>query len=106
MALTAPRIVVRACLSEGCSALTAGIPQDMRRFPFRFDRLYRLFGLPFGVTPNTTAVRVDADQFVARFGPWKLRTPIGNVAVCRRIGPFARSKTLGPARLSLSPTTA
>lgn len=74
----------------------------MRVFAFRFDRLYRVLGLPFGVTPNTTEVRVDAEEFVARLGPWKLRTPIGNVAVCKRTGPFARSKTVGPARLSLA----
>lgn len=89
-------------LSEGVPSYLRGIQSDMRRFAFRFDRLYRVLGLPFGVTPNTTVVRVDNKEFMARFGPWKLRTPIGNVAVCRRIGPFARSKTVGPARLSLA----
>ena len=74
----------------------------MARFAFRFDPLYRVLGLPFGVTPGTSLVEVSDDHLVVRFGPWHLRTPVANVVGCERSGPYSVWKTAGPARLSLA----
>ena len=52
--------------------------------------------------PGTSLVEVVDDHLVVRFGPWYLRTPVTNVVGCDRSGPFAVSKTAGPARLSLA----
>ena len=74
----------------------------MAQFSFRFDPLYRVAGLPFGITERTASVEVADDQLSVRFGPWKLRTPLSNVVSCERTGPFAIPKTIGPAHLSLA----
>ena len=75
--------------------------QDAQRFDFRFDPLYRALALPFGVMPQTAYVEVHADELVARFGPWIVRTPTDNVVGTTRTGPFSVPKTAGPAHLSL-----
>jgi hypothetical protein len=71
---------------------------------FRFDRLHRLLGLPFGVTPGRALVEIDRGQgtFVARFGPWRLETPLSNIADARVTGGYFPLKTVGPAHLSIS----
>lgn len=74
----------------------------MPLFPFRFAREYRLAAAPFGITPSTSGVAVTADHLEARFGPWVVATPIGNVADWKRTGPFTKPKTIGPAHLSLA----
>jgi hypothetical protein len=76
----------------------------MERFAFRFDRLHRALSFPFGVTPLTSYVEVDRerDRFVARFGPWIVTTPLGNVGAVHRTGGYAALKTIGPARLSVA----
>jgi hypothetical protein len=71
-------------------------------FPFRFTRAYRLAGLPFGITPATTEVRVQAGELAIRFGPWRLRTPLDNVRAHTLTGPFNVVKTAGPAHLSFA----
>ena len=73
-----------------------------RRFDLRFDDRYRLLALPFGVTPATAWVRVGGDVFEARFGPWRVRTPIGNVAGTAVTGPYRLVLAAGPARLSFT----
>ena len=74
----------------------------MTRFDFAFDDAHRVAGLPFGVTPRTTAVVVDADQLRIRFGPWFVRTDVGNVIGCETSGPYTFVKTAGPAHLSFA----
>lgn len=74
----------------------------MVHFPFRFDPRYRLAAAPFGITPRTAAVEVSEDVLHARFGPWRLETPLDNVAGCEGSGPFSFVKTAGPAHLSFS----
>lgn len=76
--------------------------ESVARFAFRFDSVYRVLGLPFGVTPGTSLVEVSDDHLVVRFGPWHLRTPVANVVGCERSGPYSVWKTAGPARLSLA----
>ena len=71
-------------------------------FSFRFDPGYRVAALPFGVMPATTSVVVDAGELVARFGPWRVRTPLANVAGTEVSGPYSFVKTAGPAHLSFT----
>jgi hypothetical protein len=71
-------------------------------FSFRFTRPYVIAGLPFGVTPWTTGVDVVGDRLEVRFGPWRLRTPVSNVASTQVTGPFTFIKTAGPAHLSFT----
>ena len=73
-----------------------------QRFAFRFEPRYRLLGLPFGVTPSTAAVELDDDGLRVRFGPWRLRTPLTNLAGVEVTGGFALLKTAGPPHLSFS----
>ena len=71
-------------------------------FAFRFDPAYRAAALPFGVMPATTSVEVAAGELRARFGPWRLRTPLTNVAGTEISGPYSFIKTAGPAHLSFT----
>jgi hypothetical protein len=73
-------------------------------FRFRFDRLHRALGLPFGITPRTAQVVVDraAGQFVARFGPWTVTTPLSNISEARITSGYSPAKTAGPAHLSMA----
>lgn len=73
-----------------------------QRFAFRFEPRYRLLGLPFGVTPSTASVELDDDGLRVRFGPWRLRTPLTNLAGVEVTGGFALLKTAGPPHLSFS----
>ena len=71
-------------------------------FDFAFDALHRAFGLLLGITPGTTRVEVDGDRLVARFGLWRLSTPLDNVEGTEVTGPYSPFKTIGPAHLSLA----
>jgi hypothetical protein len=71
-------------------------------FSFRFATPYRLAGLPFGITPATAAVQVHDGELAIRFGPWRVRTALANVADTVVTGPFGFIKTAGPARLSFA----
>jgi hypothetical protein len=54
-----------------------------------------------GVRPATDGVRIDAEHLTATFGPWRLSTPLSNVAGAEVGGPYSAWKVIGP-RLSLS----
>lgn len=69
---------------------------------FAFDPAYRLPGLLFGVTPATARVEVDAGELRVRFGPWRLRTTLDNVAECQVSDGYSWLKTAGPAHLSFA----
>jgi hypothetical protein len=71
-------------------------------FAFRFDPAYRAAGLAFGVMPATTSVDVEGGELRARFGPWRVRTPLTNVAGSEISGPYSFIKTAGPAHLSFT----
>jgi hypothetical protein len=71
-------------------------------FTFRFSRAYALAGLPFGVTPRTTSLVVTSSQLRIRFGPWRLATPLSNIAHAEVSGPYRFVKTAGPAHLSFN----
>jgi hypothetical protein len=71
-------------------------------FPFEFEPPYRVVARLFGVTPATAVVTVGEDELDVRFGPWRVRTPLSNVAGVESSGPFSLLKTIGPAHLSLA----
>jgi hypothetical protein len=73
-----------------------------RRFPFRFDATYRRLARLFGVTPERAWVDVGEEELEARFGPWRVRTLVSNVAGAEATGPYAFFKTAGPARLAVT----
>lgn len=74
----------------------------MADFEFRFDPTYRRWAAPFGVRPSNAVVHVTDEQMDARFGPWRVRTPLANVAGTERSGPYTLARTAGPAHLSMA----
>lgn len=75
---------------------------DAERFPFAFDPTYRRLARPFGVKPESAWVEVGGGQLDARFGPWRITTPLTNVGGAEVTGPYALVKTAGPARLAIT----
>jgi hypothetical protein len=74
----------------------------VQRFSFRFDPLYRRVSRPFGIRPERAWVDVGDRSLEARFGPWRVRTEIGNIRGAEITGPYAFLKTAGPARLAVT----
>ncbi len=72
------------------------------RFHFAFGPEYRLPARAFGISPATAWVEVGDDTLDARFGPWRVSTPLANVADVAVTGPYAFWKTAGPARLAIT----
>jgi hypothetical protein len=72
------------------------------RFAFRFEERYRRLARLFGVTPERAWVEVREDEFEARYGRWRVRTPLRNVADVEATGPYSFLKTAGPARLAIT----
>jgi hypothetical protein len=72
------------------------------QFRFRFAPAYRAAALAFGITPTNSWAVIDADRLAVRFGPWRLRTPLTNIAEVAVTGPYGFLKTAGPARLAIS----
>ncbi len=75
---------------------------DAERFEFSFAPAYRVLARAFGVTPSTAWVEVGDERIEARFGPWRVSTPVNNVTDVAITGPYALPKTAGPARLALT----
>ncbi len=73
-----------------------------QRFDFAFDPRYRIAGLPFAVLPATARVEVGDGLLRARFGWWRLETPLDNVAHVEQSGGYAFLKTAGPPHLSFT----
>jgi hypothetical protein len=75
---------------------------DAERFAFAFDPTYRRLSRAFGVTPASAWVEVGGGLLTARFGPWRVTTPLTNVTGAEVTGPYAFMKTAGPARLAIT----
>jgi hypothetical protein len=75
---------------------------DFRRFGFAFAPAYRPLARAFGIHPETAWVEVGDETLDARFGPWRVSTPLTNVADVAITGPYAFWKTAGPARLAIT----
>jgi hypothetical protein len=67
-----------------------------QRFAFHHDPRFALPLRLLGVRPSTCWVTLDDDDFEARFGPWRLRTPVSNLADICRTGPYHWFKAVGP----------
>ena len=72
------------------------------RFQFAFGPAYQLPARAFGISPATAWVEVGDDTLNARFGPWRISTPLANIADVAVTGPYAFWKTAGPARLAIT----
>jgi hypothetical protein len=75
---------------------------DVQRFEFAFARAYRVPARVFGVHAGTAWVEVDLTDFRARYGPWRVDTPLTNIVGVELTGPYAFWKTAGPARLAIT----
>jgi hypothetical protein len=62
---------------------------QVERFDFAFARAYRWSAAAFGIRPSTAWVEVGASTVDARFGPWRLSTPVENVTGVALTGPYA-----------------
>ncbi|MGI8802565.1 MAG: hypothetical protein ACR2KV_10390 [Solirubrobacteraceae bacterium] len=75
---------------------------DTERFTFLFSPLYRPPAAIFGVTPATAWLDVTEKELEARFGRWRVATPLSNITGVSVTGPYAFLKTAGPARLAIT----
>jgi hypothetical protein len=75
---------------------------DARRFPFAFAPEYARPARAFGITPERAWVAVEDDRLEARFGRWRVRTPLSNILEVEVTGPYRYLKTAGPARLGVT----
>lgn len=75
---------------------------DEIHYAFVFAPSYRVPALLFGVLPSTTGATLGPDGLRVRFGPWRLRTTIANIASAETTGGFGWLKTAGPAHLSFA----
>jgi hypothetical protein len=75
---------------------------DTKRFGFAFAPRYRLFARAFGIGPSTAWVDVGARTLDARFGRWRVSTPLANISDVAVTGPYAFWKTAGSARLAIT----
>jgi hypothetical protein len=67
------------------------------RFAFAFDDRFRVALALSGVLPSTCSVTLtDGGRLVARFGPWRCETEIGNVADASVTGPYRWWRAVGP----------
>jgi hypothetical protein len=65
-------------------------------FAFRFDLIARPILLPLGVHPGNCMVTLtEDDRFVARFGRWKVDTPLANIDCVTVTGPYHWYKAIG-----------
>lgn len=76
--------------------------EEVATFDFRFDPAYAAAGRPFGITPRTTTVEVGPQWLYVGYGPWRLATPLSNIASVEETGGFGFMKTAGPPHLSLA----
>ncbi|WP_372791679.1 hypothetical protein [Paraconexibacter sp.] len=72
------------------------------RFDFAFAPSYRKPGAVFGVRPDTAWVEVTDTHLNARYGRWRVRTPLSNITSVEITGPYRFFKTAGPARLAIT----
>jgi hypothetical protein len=69
------------------------------RFAFALPEL--IAGRFWGISPSTAGVTIEGDRFIARYGPWRVQTSLGNIAGAQLTGPYSWPKIIGPAHLSL-----
>ncbi len=67
----------------------------MERFAFEFEERYRWMLALIGVKPSNAEVTIDNEELTARFGMWKLRTPLANVTGFEISGHYRWWKAIG-----------
>jgi hypothetical protein len=75
---------------------------EPQRFRFAFAPSYRRPARTFGVTEGNAWVDVDEVDLDARFGRWRVKTPLANIKDVAVTGPYRFFKTAGPARLAVT----
>jgi hypothetical protein len=75
---------------------------EIERFEFAFAPSYQRAARPFGITPSSAWVTVDDVLFDARFGHWRVSTPLANITEVSVTGPYRFFKTAGSARLAIT----
>lgn len=75
---------------------------NVERFAFSFAPTYRRPARFFGIRPSTAWVEVSDKRLDARFGRWRVSTPLQNITDVAITGPYAFLKTAGPARLAIT----
>lgn len=75
---------------------------NVERFAFSFAPTYRRPARFFGIRPSTARVEVSHERLDARFGRWRVSTPLQNITDVAITGPYAFLKTAGPARLAIT----
>lgn len=73
-----------------------------QRFAFRFTTGHLRAARPFGITPERAWASVEHGEFSARYGRWRVRTPVSNIAAASITGPYSPLKTMGPPRLGVT----
>lgn len=76
--------------------------QSTERFQFAWAAAYRPSAAVFGTRPGNAWVEVGETELTARFGLWRLATPMANVADVAVTGPYRWWKTAGAARLGVT----
>jgi hypothetical protein len=72
------------------------------RFEFAWADSYRRPARLFGITPTNAWVEVGDTELDARFGAWRVKTPLSNIDDVEVTGPYRFFKTAGPARLAIT----
>ncbi|HEV7176267.1 MAG TPA: hypothetical protein VGN29_12285 [Solirubrobacteraceae bacterium] len=75
---------------------------NVERFEFAFAPSYARASRPFRITPKSAWVSIDDVLFDARFGHWRVSTPLANITEVEVTGPYHFYKTAGPARLAVT----
>lgn len=75
---------------------TEGGPDMATRYEFAFDPRFRGLLRLAGITPERSHVDVTDGHLEARFGPWIVRTPLGNIAGVVITGPHRPFRAIGP----------
>lgn len=75
---------------------------EVERFEFEFVPSYARAAKPFGIKPSNAWVAIDDLLFDARFGPWRVTTPLTNITDVTVTGPYRFFKTAGSARLGFT----
>jgi hypothetical protein len=68
----------------------------VEHFPFEFDRRFVVPLRLLGVTKGNSGVVLDDAALDVRFGPWRLRTPVGNLRDVQITRDYRWFKAIGP----------
>jgi hypothetical protein len=79
----------------------APVPPRHERFMMRYAGVAGVLARAFAPNPLHSYVEVSDEYLTARYGPWRVQTPLSNIVEASISGPYALVKIAGPPRLSL-----